>query len=85
MTASRFDAFAMEGTDVTASLYACSNVHTDERAVRVDRNTPGPMRAPPEVPYMFALESAIDEMAYALDLDPIEIDPIFFEYSIDRI
>ncbi|MCG5249031.1 xanthine dehydrogenase family protein molybdopterin-binding subunit [Methylorubrum extorquens] len=73
MTASRFDAFAMEGTDVTASLYACANVHTDERAVRVDRNTPGPMRAPPEVPYLFALESAVDEMAVALDLDPIEV------------
>ncbi|CAO4185030.1 xanthine dehydrogenase family protein molybdopterin-binding subunit [Methylorubrum extorquens] len=73
MTASRFDAFAMEGTDVTASLYACANVHTDERAIRVDRNTPGPMRAPPEVPYLFALESAVDEMAVALDLDPIEL------------
>ena len=73
MTASRFDAFAMEGTDVTASLYACPNVHTDERAVRVDRNTPGPMRAPPEVPYLFALESAVDEMAHALDLDPIAL------------
>ena len=73
MTTSRFDAFAMEGTDVTASLYGCANVFTDERAVRVDRNTPGPMRAPPEVPYLFALESAVDEMAWALGLDPIEL------------
>ncbi|MCJ2081865.1 xanthine dehydrogenase family protein molybdopterin-binding subunit [Methylobacterium sp. J-090] len=84
VTTSRFDPFAMEGTDVTASLYACPNVHTDERAVRIDRNTPGPMRAPPEVPYLFALESAVDEMAHALGLDPIalrrrndtDIDPI---------
>ena len=73
MTTSRFDAFAMEGTDVTASLYGYANVFTDERAVRVDRNTPGPMRAPPEVPYLFALESAVDEMAWALGLDPIEL------------
>lgn len=73
MTTSRFDTFAMEGTDVTASLYACPNVRTDEQAVRVDRNTPGPMRAPPEVPYLFALESAVDEMACALDMDPIEL------------
>ena len=73
MTTSRFDAFAMEGTDVTASLYACPNVRTDERAVRIDRNTPGPMRAPPEVPYLFALESAVDEMAWALAMDPIEL------------
>ena len=73
MVASRFDAFAMEGTDVTASLYRVPNVRTDERAVRVDRNTPGPMRAPPEVPYLFALESAVDEMAFELGLDPIEL------------
>ncbi|TXM60028.1 xanthine dehydrogenase family protein molybdopterin-binding subunit, partial [Methylobacterium sp. WL120] len=73
MTTSRFDAFAMEGTDVTASLYACPDIRTDERAVRVDRNTPGPMRAPPEVPYLFALESAVDEMAWTLGLDPIEL------------
>ncbi len=73
MTTSRFDAFAMEGTDVTASLYACPDIRTDERAVRVDRNTPGPMRAPPEVPYLFALESAVDEMAWALGLDPIAL------------
>ena len=71
--ASRFDPFAMEGTDVTASLYACPAVRTDERAVRVDRNTPGPMRAPPEVPYLFALESAVDEMAVALGIDPIAL------------
>ncbi|MGU3539012.1 xanthine dehydrogenase family protein molybdopterin-binding subunit [Methylobacterium sp. A54F] len=70
---SRFDPFAMEGADVTASLYACPAVRTQERAVRVDRNTPGPMRAPPEVPYLFALESAVDEMASALGLDPIAL------------
>ena len=31
------------------------------------------MRAPPETPYMFALESAMDELSYALKLDPIEL------------
>jgi xanthine dehydrogenase YagR molybdenum-binding subunit len=33
----------------------------------------GFMRAPPETPYMFALESAMDELAYALNMDPIEL------------
>ncbi|MGU3466732.1 xanthine dehydrogenase family protein molybdopterin-binding subunit [Methylobacterium sp. C33D] len=70
---SRFDPFVMEGAEVTASLYACPNIRTEERAVRVDRNTPGPMRAPPEVPFLFALESAVDEMAVALGMDPIEL------------
>ena len=31
--------------------------------VHADRNTPGFMRSPPEVPYIFALESAMDELA----------------------
>ncbi len=70
---SRFDDFAMQGTDVTAALYACPNIAVEERVGRVDRNTPGPMRAPPEVPYLFALESAMDEIAHALAIDPIEL------------
>ena len=70
---SRFDDFAMEGTDVSTALYAAGAVAAEERLGRVDRNTPGPMRAPPEVPFLFALESAMDEMSYALDLDPIEL------------
>ena len=41
--------------------------------VRADRNTPGFMRSPPETPYLFAIESAMDELAYKLKLDPIEL------------
>ncbi len=73
MVTSRFDGFAMEGTDVTASLYGAAAVRTHETAVRVDRNTPGPMRAPPEMPYLFALESALDELACTLRIDPIAL------------
>ena len=70
---SRFDDFAMPGNAVSAGLYACPNIATVERIGRVDRNTPSPMRAPPEVPYIFALESAMDELSQALGLDPIEL------------
>jgi xanthine dehydrogenase YagR molybdenum-binding subunit len=70
---SRFDAFAMEGTDVSTALYACATIASEERVARVDRNTPGPMRAPPEVPYLFALESAVDELAHAMQIDPIAL------------
>jgi len=70
---SRFDDFSMKGTEVTAALYACPNIAVEERVGRVDRNTPGPMRAPPEVPYLFALECAMDELARELALDPIEL------------
>ncbi|MEI5688158.1 xanthine dehydrogenase family protein molybdopterin-binding subunit [Sphingomonas kyungheensis] len=70
---SRFDDFAMEGADVSTALYAAEAVAAEERLGRVDRNTPGPMRAPPEVPFLFAMESAIDELAHALSIDPVAL------------
>jgi xanthine dehydrogenase YagR molybdenum-binding subunit len=41
--------------------------------VHADRNTPGFMRSPPETPYLFALESAMDELSYALKIDPVQL------------
>jgi xanthine dehydrogenase YagR molybdenum-binding subunit len=70
---SRPDAYAVGGTKTTTRLYACPNVESLVSIVRADRNTPGFMRSPPEVPYMFALESAMDELAVKLNLDPIEL------------
>ena len=40
--------------------------------MHADRNTPGFMRSPPVVPYIYALESAMDEMAIKLGMDPVE-------------
>jgi xanthine dehydrogenase YagR molybdenum-binding subunit len=70
---SRPDAYAVGGTKTTTRLYACPNVDSMVSIVRADRNTPGFMRSPPEVPYMFALESAMDELAIKLQMDPIEL------------
>jgi xanthine dehydrogenase YagR molybdenum-binding subunit len=70
---SRPDAYAVGGTKTTTRLYACPNVASMVSIVRADRNTPGFMRSPPEVPYMFALESAMDELAVQLNMDPIEL------------
>jgi xanthine dehydrogenase YagR molybdenum-binding subunit len=70
---SRADAYAVGGTKTTTRLYACPNVESLVSIVRADRNTPGFMRSPPEVPYMFALESAMDELAVQLNMDPIEL------------
>ncbi len=61
------------GTETTARIYNCPNVATNISIVHADRNTPGFMRAPPETPYMFALECAMDELAQALNMDPIEL------------
>ena len=52
---SRADTYMVSGTETTARLYACPNVATKVHVVYADRNTPGFMRSPPEVPYMFAL------------------------------
>jgi xanthine dehydrogenase YagR molybdenum-binding subunit len=70
---SRPDAYVVGGTKTTTRLYACANVESLVSIVRADRNTPGFMRSPPEWPYMFALESALDELAVRLNMDPIEL------------
>jgi xanthine dehydrogenase YagR molybdenum-binding subunit len=70
---SRPSPYNVSGVESTARMYACPNIHTAVKVVHADRNTPGYMRAPPETPYMFALESAMDELAYALHMDPIEL------------
>jgi xanthine dehydrogenase YagR molybdenum-binding subunit len=59
---------------VTQILYAPkSAVHVSHATVRLNLGTPVPMRAPGEAPGTFGLESAMDELAYALGMDPIEL------------
>ncbi len=70
---SRPSEYNVSGTETTARVYACPNILTKVNIVHADRNTPGFMRAPPDTPYMFPLESAIDELAIALGMDPVEL------------
>ncbi len=70
---SRPDDYTVAGTDASTRIYACPNVRSAVHVVNADRNTPGFMRSPPEVPYLFAIESAMDELAYALAMDPVEL------------
>jgi xanthine dehydrogenase YagR molybdenum-binding subunit len=70
---SRPDNYMVAGTAASTRLYACPNIASKVSIVHADRNTPGFMRSPPEVPYLFALESAIDELAVALDMDPVAL------------
>jgi xanthine dehydrogenase YagR molybdenum-binding subunit len=55
------------------STYASPAVETRHRVAPVDTVLPTPMRAPQEGPGMFALESAMDELAGELGLDPLEL------------
>ena len=66
-----------EYSDSTAALsrrlYACANVTTSHRLVRTNEPHPIPMRAPGTAPATFALESAMDEAAERLGLDPVDL------------
>jgi len=70
---SRPDPYAVAGVKESAHLYAFGAVATHVDIVHADRNTPGFMRSPPVVPYIYALESAMDELAVKLDMDPVEL------------
>ncbi|HEY9086231.1 MAG TPA: xanthine dehydrogenase family protein molybdopterin-binding subunit [Candidatus Tyrphobacter sp.] len=70
---STFDEFVEPSALVTKMLYAVENVHTTHELARVNAATPTFMRAPGEASGTFALESAMDELSYAVDLDPIEL------------
>jgi xanthine dehydrogenase YagR molybdenum-binding subunit len=70
---SRKDNYAVAGTETTTRLYGYGAVFSKVNLVKADRQTPAFMRSPPELPYMFALESALDELAYKLRMDPIEL------------
>ncbi|MEM6403059.1 MAG: xanthine dehydrogenase family protein molybdopterin-binding subunit, partial [Cyanobacteria bacterium P01_D01_bin.116] len=70
---SMYDEFVEPFTVATHMMYACDNLQASQRLIRLNRVTPTFMRAPGEASGIFATESAIDELAYALKIDPIEL------------
>src|SRR5205807_3408011 len=65
--------FSEPAAVATRVMYAAPNRRTTHRLARLDLPVNGAMRAPGECPGMFALESAMDELALACGLDPIEL------------
>ncbi len=65
--------FAEQTATPSRVMYAAPALRTTHRLVRLDVPTPSWMRAPGECPGMFALESAMDELAIAAGLDPVEL------------
>jgi xanthine dehydrogenase YagR molybdenum-binding subunit len=65
--------FAEQTTLATRHMYAAPDRLTTHRLVALDVPTPAWMRAPGECPGMFALESAMDELAVACGIDPIAL------------
>ena len=70
---SMLDEFAEQTAVVTRMMYAAPNRRTSHRLAKLNVPTPSWMRAPGECPGMYALESAMDELARELELDPIEL------------
>lgn len=70
---STYENFTEGVTNASKFLYACPNVNTDYKLLPLDVSTPTWMRGPGEATGCFALESAIDELAYKLNLDPVEL------------
>jgi len=70
---STFDEFIEPVAKTARMIYACPHIETSHRLVRLNVGTPTYMRAPGEASGSFALESAMDELAYALKIDPIEL------------
>src|SRR4051812_12257513 len=70
---SAYEEFTEATVNVSKFIYACPNVNTRYRIVPLNTCTPIWMRGPGEATGCFALESAIDELAYALNMDPIEL------------
>ncbi|RRO19904.1 xanthine dehydrogenase family protein molybdopterin-binding subunit [Saccharopolyspora rhizosphaerae] len=68
----RLKDFTEQAGTPTAMMYAAPNRRITHRLARLDLPVPTWMRAPGECPGMFALETAMDEMAIACGLDPIE-------------
>jgi xanthine dehydrogenase YagR molybdenum-binding subunit len=70
---SRFEAFARKDTIWAGALYKCANTTFAHKLAPLDVSTPGDMRAPGATSGVYALECAMDELAVALKLDPLEL------------
>jgi xanthine dehydrogenase YagR molybdenum-binding subunit len=70
---SQYEDFARNDTTWSGALYKCANAKYIHKLVRLDLPTPSDMRAPGGATGVYALESAMDELAVALELDPLEL------------
>lgn len=65
--------FVEQAAVPTRIMYGSGTSRTAHRVVALDVPSPSWMRAPGEAPGMYALESAMDELASALGMDPVEL------------
>ena len=69
---SQYEAFARNDTTWAGALYKSPNAKYEHKLARLDVPTPCDMRAPGAASGVYGLECAMDELAVALKLDPLE-------------
>ena len=67
------DEFVEQGGLPTKMLYDIPNMEIVQNLVKLNKGTPCPTRAPGEAPGTYALEAAMDELAYQLNIDPLQL------------
>jgi xanthine dehydrogenase YagR molybdenum-binding subunit len=91
---SRFDLMPFTGAETLSRMYGFPHFRSSTTLVKLDTQTPGFMRAPFEMGSCVALEGAIDQLAYQLACDPVDLriandtqtDPISGKpYSLRRL
>lgn len=70
---SMVDDYVENCTEPTGMLYSCPNLLAVQHLVHLNVGTPTPMRGPGTTPGLWALESAMDELATKLNMDPLEL------------
>jgi xanthine dehydrogenase YagR molybdenum-binding subunit len=70
---SQFEDFQRDYVNWSSLLYRCANAALGTRLVKLDQNTPCDMRAPGGAEGLYAIECAMDELAYAAKVDPLEL------------
>jgi len=70
---STYEDFTEGIATVSQYLYECPNVNTSYKILPLDINTPTWMRGPGPASGCFGLETAMDELSYKLNIDPIEL------------
>jgi xanthine dehydrogenase YagR molybdenum-binding subunit len=70
---STYEEYAETTLDPARNTYACPNIRTRYRLVEMNTNSPCPMRAPGIATGMLALETAMDELAITLRMDPVAL------------
>jgi xanthine dehydrogenase YagR molybdenum-binding subunit len=70
---SQFEDFQRHFVSWSSLLYRCANSELTQSLVKLDQNTPCDMRAPGGAEGLYAIECAMDELAYAAKIDPLEL------------